>query len=136
MSRVLILYYTYTRQSGRVADVTAEAFRARGFEVVRAAIRFTDLRYAKPFSRFPLRHAYLDVFRMILPQLRRATGEIRVPDVAMHGEYDLVCIGSPTWWLTTSMPVRSFLKSEAAGRLLGGRRFAAFVVCRCTGATT
>ena len=79
-----------------MADVTAEAFRARGFEVVRAAIQFTDLRYAKLFSRFPLRHAYLDVFRMILPQLRRATGEIRVPDVAMHGEYDLLCIGSPT----------------------------------------
>ena len=45
-------------------------------------------------------------------------------------EYDLVCIGSPTWWLTTNMPIRSFLKSEAAGRLLGGKRFAAFVVCR------
>src|SRR4051812_192742 len=119
MSRVLILYYTYTRQSGTVADAIAEAFRARGFEVGRAAIQFTEVRYATLFSRFPLRHAYLDVFRMIVPQLRRATGEIRLPDVAMHGEYDLVCIGSPTWWLTTSMPVRSFLKSAAAGRLLG-----------------
>jgi hypothetical protein len=28
------------------------------------------------------------------------------------------------------MPVRSFMKSEAAGRLLKGKRFAAFVVCR------
>jgi hypothetical protein len=28
------------------------------------------------------------------------------------------------------VPIRSFLQSEAAGRLLDGKRFAAFVVCR------
>ena len=28
------------------------------------------------------------------------------------------------------MPVRSFLKSDLAGRLLDGKRFAAYVVCR------
>ena len=63
-------------------------------------------------------------------QLRRATGEIRIPEEAREGEYDLVCIGSPTWWLTTCMPIRSFMKSDAAARLLKQKRFAAFVVCR------
>src|SRR5262249_34437065 len=43
---------------------------------------------------------------------------------------DFVCIGSPTWWLTTCMPVRSFMESELAGQLLAGKRFAAFAVCR------
>jgi hypothetical protein len=28
------------------------------------------------------------------------------------------------------VPIRSYLKSEAAGRILKGRRFAAYVVCR------
>jgi len=128
--RVLVVYYSYTQQSRRVADVLAEVFRARGFEVQLAAIEFTDARYAPRFSRLPLRHAYLDVFRMLVPQLRRATGDIRVPDVVAQGRYDLVCIGSPTWWLTTNMPIRSFLKSVAAGRVLGGTHFAAYVVCR------
>src|SRR3954454_4437046 len=128
--RVLLLYYSYTQQSRRVADVMAEAFRLRDCEVQLAAIEFTDARYAKRFSRFPLRHAYLDVFRMALPQARRATGEIRVPAVVAQGEYDLVCFGSPSWWLTTNMPMRSFLESEAAARLLAGKHFAAFVVCR------
>jgi hypothetical protein len=67
---------------------------------------------------------------MMPAQLRSATGEIRIPDEAKDGEYDLVCIGSPTWWIKTSVPVRSFLKSDTAGRLLDGKRFAAFVVCR------
>ena len=74
MPRVLLLYYTYTQQSLRVANVMAEAFDARGFHVEQAAIAFTDARYASLFSRFPLRHAYLDVFRMTLPQLSSRHG--------------------------------------------------------------
>ena len=128
--RVLFLYYTYTQQSLRVADAMAEVFRQRGCDVSQAGIEFTDSRYAERFTRFPLRHAFLDIFGMLPAQLRGATGEIRVPDEAREGDYDLICVGSPTWWLKTSVPVRSFLKSDEAGRLLDGKRFAAFVVCR------
>jgi hypothetical protein len=91
---------------------------------------FTDERWAERFTRFPLRHAFLDVVGMLPAQLRRATGAIRIPHEAQEGDYDLVCVGSPTWWLRTSVPVRSFLVSDAAGRVLDGKRFAAFVVCR------
>jgi menaquinone-dependent protoporphyrinogen IX oxidase len=128
--QVLVVYYTYTQQSLKVAEVIAEEMRERGCDVRLAGIELTDSRYAERFTRFPLRHAYLDIFGMLPAQLRGATGEIRIPDEALEGEYDLVCIGSPTWWLKTSVPIRSFLKSDAAGRVLGGKRFAAFVVCR------
>jgi menaquinone-dependent protoporphyrinogen IX oxidase len=128
--RVLLVYYTYTQQSLKVAELIAEVLRQRGCDVRLAGIEFTDSRYTERFSRFPLRHAYLDIFGMLPAQLRGATGEIRIPEEAREGEYDLICIGSPTWWLKTSVPVRSFLKSDTAGRLLNGKRFAAFVVCR------
>ena len=130
MPRVLILYYTYTQQSRRVADSMEEAFRARGCDVRQAGIEFTDKRWAERFTRFPLRHAWLDVLGMLPAQLRGATGEIRIPDEAREGDYDLICVGSPTWFFRPSVPIRSFLKSEAAGRILNGKRFAAFVVCR------
>lgn len=128
--RVLFLYYTYTRQTLRVVEAIANVLRERGCEVEHAKIEFIDRRYSDRFSRFPLRHAYLDILGMLPAQLRRATGEIRVPDEARKGEYDLICIGSPTWWLTTCMPIRSVMKSDFAGRLLDRKRFAAFVVCR------
>ena len=48
----------------------------------------------------------------------------------LEGELRPVCIGSPTWWLKTSVPIRSFLSSDAARRRLSGRRFAACAVCR------
>src|SRR3954468_909478 len=128
--RVLVVYFTYTQQSRLVAQAMAEVLSQRGCEVRQAAIELTDSRYAERFSRFPLRRPYLDIFGMLPAQLRGATGEIRVPDDARDGDYDLVCIGSPTWWLKTSVPIRSFLTSDAAGRVLDGKRFAAFVVCR------
>src|SRR4029077_6954151 len=115
--RVLFIYYTYTQQTLRVIDAMAGVLRERGCEVRQARIEFTDPRYADRFSRFPLRHALLDLLGMLPAQLRRATGEIRIPDEAREGKYDLVCIGSPTWWLTTCMPIRSFMKSDAAARL-------------------
>jgi menaquinone-dependent protoporphyrinogen IX oxidase len=130
MPSVLLLYYTYTQQARRVVDVIEATFRERGFDVQLAAIEFTDPRYAQRFTRFPLVRPYLDLFGMLPAQLRRSVGEIRLPEIVTRGNYDVVCIGSPTWWLTTNMPVRSFLKSEAAGKVLAGAPFAAFVVCR------
>jgi len=128
--RVLFVYYTYTQQSLRVVEAMADVLRERGWEVRQAGIEFTDRRWAERFSRFPLRHAYLDVLGMAPAQLRGATGEIGIPDDARGGDYDLVCVGSPTWFFRPSVPIRSYLKSEAAGRILDGKRFTAFVVCR------
>jgi menaquinone-dependent protoporphyrinogen IX oxidase len=127
---VLFVYFSYTQQTLKVAEVMAEVLRERGCEVSHARIEFTDPRYVSMFSAFPLRRAFLQLISMLPAQLRRATGQIRVPGAALEGAYDLICIGSPTWWLTTNMPVRSFLKSDTAGHLLKGKRFAAFVVCR------
>jgi menaquinone-dependent protoporphyrinogen IX oxidase len=128
--RVLFVYFTYTQQSLRVAEAMADVLRGRGCDVRLAAIELTDSRYAERFTRFPLRHPYGDIFGMMPAQLRGATGEIQIPDEATDGDYDLVVIGSPTWWLRTSVPVRSFLKSDAGGRVLKDTRFAAYVVCR------
>jgi len=51
---------------------------------------------------------------MIPAELRRRRGTIEVPDVVTGQDYDLVVVGSPTWWLSTNVPVRSFLQSETA----------------------
>jgi hypothetical protein len=128
--KVLFVYYTYSQQTLCVVEAMTNVLRDRGCEVRQGKIEFTDPRYAERFSRFPFRHVYLDLFAMFPAQMRRATGQIRVPDEAIEVDYDLVCIGSPTWWLTTCMPVRSFMQSDAAKRLLAGKRFAAFAVCR------
>ena len=67
---------------------------------------------------------------MLVPQRRRKTGEIGIPPEAQQGDYDLVVFGSPTWWLTTCMPVRSYLESPAAKAVLDGKPFAGVSVSR------
>ena len=128
--QVLLLYYTYTGQSLKVLEAAGEVFRQRGCEVHKAQIEFTDPRYAERFSRFPMRKVWPDFLGMLPAQTLRATGDIRTPDEVRTGDYDLICIGSPTWWRTVSMPMRSFLKSHEARNLLDGKPFAVFVVCR------
>jgi menaquinone-dependent protoporphyrinogen IX oxidase len=128
--RVLFVYFTYTQQSLKVAEAMADVLRTRGCDVRLARIELTDSRWSDRFTRFPLRHAWFDVLGMMPAQLRGATGEISIPDDARDGDYDLVVIGSPTWWIKTSVPIRSYLASDAAGRVLRDTRFAAFVVCR------
>ena len=128
--RVLLLYYSYTGQSLKVLEAAGEVFAERGYEVHKAPIEFTDPRYAERFSRFPMRRVWPDMLSVLPAQKRGDTGEIRTPDTVRNGDYDLICIGSPTWWQTVSMPMRSFLKSNEARKLLSGKPFAVFVVCR------
>jgi hypothetical protein len=127
--KVLFVYDTYSQQTLGVLEAMAGVPCDRGSEVRQAKIEFTDPRYADRVSRFPFRRVYRDLFAMFPAQMRRATGQIHVPGEAQETDYDLVCIGSPTWWLTTCMPVRSFMKSNLAGRLPSSKRFTAFAVC-------
>jgi hypothetical protein len=128
--RVLIVYYSHTRQALRVSEAMAEVFGERGFAVSQAGIEFTDPKYLERFSVFPFRHAVFDIVPLLVPQLRQKTGQIRIPEAARQGDYDLVCFGSPTWFFRTAMPLRSYLESAEAAQVLAGRPFAAYVVCR------
>jgi menaquinone-dependent protoporphyrinogen IX oxidase len=127
---VLFVYYTYTQQTQKVAEAMADVFRDRGCDVRLAAIEFTEPRYRKRFSQFPMPHPFLEVLGMIPAELRRRPAMIGIPDVVTEQDYDLVCIGAPTWWLTTDVPIRSFLESDTASRVLNGKPFAVAVPCR------
>lgn len=128
--RVLLVCYSYTGQSRKVLAAAGRVFSQCGCDVEEAAIEFTDRRYGGRFAQFPMAHVWRTLLSVLPAQLRGAVGEIRVPDGLGERHYDLVCIGSPTWWGTAAMPVRSFLASRAAANMLAGTPFAVFVVCR------
>ena len=127
---VLFVYFTYTNQTQKVVDTMAEVFRGRGWDVHLALIEFTDLRYEKRFETFPMPRPLREVVGMIPAELCHRPATIAVPPFVSERKYDLVCIGSPTWWLSTNVPIRSFLELDATDQVLGGTRFAAAVPCR------
>ena len=129
-TRVLFVYYSHTQQAQRVCEAMAEVMRGRGFDVSQASIEFTDLRYRDKFAVFPFKHAVFDIVPLLWPQLRQKTGQIVIPDEAKSGDYDLIVLGSPTWFFRTCMPLRSYLVSDEAKAVLAGKPFGAYVVCR------
>ena len=127
---VLIVYYTLTKQVGRVADAMAAAFEMRGCEVTKALIEFTDERWVPTLSQFPMKHPMAQIASALPAQMRHRTGAIRIPSEAQAGDYDLVVIASPTWWFRTCIPIRSYLKSPAAKAILDGKPFATASISR------
>ncbi len=127
---VLMVYFSYTHQTEKVMEAMAEVLRDRGCETTLARIEFTDPRYEKRFKQFPMPKPFLEVVAMIPAELRHRPAQIGIPDVVTEREYDFVFIGSPTWWLSTDIPIRSFLESDAATKVLNGKPFTGAVCCR------
>ena len=128
--RVLIVYHTLTKQSGRVADAMAKALESRGCDATKALIEFTDKRWVPKLSQFPMKRPMPQIASVLPAQLRHKTGEIRIPSEAQSGDYDFVLIASPTWWFQTSIPIRSYLESPAARAILDGKPFATVSISR------
>jgi menaquinone-dependent protoporphyrinogen IX oxidase len=127
---VLFVFYSFTQQTRRVADSMGDALRARGHDVTEVALEFTDPHYGRKFEARPMSWPIAKIVSMLPAQLRRKTGQIQIPPEAQQGGYDLVVIGAPTWWLTTCMPMRSYLRDPAARRVLEGKPFAAYSTSR------
>ncbi|HEU5213549.1 MAG TPA: hypothetical protein VFU10_12325 [Gaiellaceae bacterium] len=128
--RALIVYYTLTKQSGRVAGALATALQDRGYDVSSALLEFKDERWVPKLSEFPMRRPFPNIASILPAQLRHKTGEIGIPPEAQQGDYDLVVLASPTWWFQTSMPMRSYLESPAAHAVLNGKPFATASISR------
>ena len=126
----LFVYYSFTKQTEMVVDAMAEQLGARGWHVTKASLGFPDGHYGGRFATLPMPRPIMHIAGMLPAQVRRKTGEIEIPAAARQGHYDLVVFGSPTWWLTTCMPIRSFLESSAAKAVLAGTPFAGVSVSR------
>jgi|SRR5271170_2125220 len=128
--KVLIVYYSYTKTTEQAALAMADRLTRRGAVVTTSNIAFTDEKFAKGFRKFPQKYPIPKIFRMLPLQARKKTGTIEVPSEAISGEFDFIIVGSPTWWLTTCMPVRSYLHDPSAKVALNGKHFSAFSVSR------
>jgi hypothetical protein len=111
MKEILIIYYS---QTGQLFDILKNIASTISDENVN--ISYCEILPKKKFP-FPWKQeefygAFPETFLQIPIQLEA------IPSDILQKKYDLVILGYTTWYLTPSIPINSFLKSEEAKTLL------------------
>lgn len=114
MKRILVIYYTQSGQLKEIADNFVAPFQKQGIPVDFYEIQM-ETPYPFPWTNESFFGAFPESF-LELPQPIKA-----MPPNIKTQEYDLVVLAYQVWYLSPSIPVTSFLKSEQARRLLEGK---------------
>ena len=114
MKRILVIYYTQSGQLKEIADNFVDPFQKQGIPVDFYEIQM-ETPYPFPWTNESFFGAFPESF-LELPQPIKAMP----PDIKTQ-EYDLVVLAYQVWYLSPSIPVTSFLKSEQARALLEGK---------------
>ncbi len=110
---ILVIYYSQTGQLEDIVKNIAKPFEAQKeqYDVTYYNIQLKeDFPFPWPgdvfFNTFP--ESYLQIPKEILPP----------SEEILNKKYDLILFGYQVWYLTPSIPIISFLKSDYAGRIL------------------
>lgn len=112
MKNVLVIYYSQSGQLQSIARKIAQPLlNSDEINVV-----FHEIQLEKPFP-FPWdKTSFFDAFPESFLQIPTALKP--VPEEIMKTKFDLILLNYQVWYLTPSIPVNSFLKSEQAKQLL------------------
>ena len=101
--KTLVVYYSATGSTQRVAGYIADALGADQFELVPAQpYTSEDLNWTTPGSRVNLEHDD-ETLRNV---------ELTADTVDNWADYDTVFVGYPIWWGIAAWPVNDFIKSN------------------------
>ncbi|MDR0224597.1 MAG: dialkylresorcinol condensing enzyme DarA [Myroides odoratus] len=112
MKRVLVIYYSQSGQLKRVLDqLVSPLVQDEAIDVT-----WYDIEMEKPYA-FPWKKAaFFDAFPESFKQLEQPL--IAPSEAILGATYDLVILGYQVWYLTPSIPINSFMKSDYAKQLL------------------
>ena len=123
MKEILILYYSQTGQLFDILkNITSEINNSEVtityYEIV------PEKAYEFPWKQEKFYDAFPESFLQIPSKIHPPT-----PDI-LDKKYDLVILGYQVWYLTPSIPINSFLKSDSAKKLLKNTPVVTVVACR------
>ncbi|MDO6516448.1 dialkylrecorsinol condensing enzyme DarA [Zobellia uliginosa] len=111
MKEVLVVYYSQTGQLRSIIDSVISPLQQESINITYHQI-LPKTPYGFPWKK----ERFFDVFPEAFLQIPT---EINTPDASvLSRKYDLVILGHQVWYLSPSIPLNSFLTSEAAKTLL------------------
>ncbi|WP_149274432.1 NADPH-dependent FMN reductase family protein [Pareuzebyella sediminis] len=111
MKEVLVIYYSQTGQLRDIIDHILEPFETDKVNVTYYQI-LPETPYPFPWNKEKFFDVFPESFLQIPTKLKRPDNAI------LSKKYDLVLLGHQVWYLSPSIPLNSFLKSESAKKLL------------------
>ena len=119
--RVLVIYYSFSGQTGGLLNRLTAGLKETGVEVVAERL------YPEPPLRFPL-NSIPRTLVMMLTTFLRCRVPIQPLANSCRERFDLVILAGPTWSYNPSGPVLSFLDRD--GELLSGQVVLSIISCR------
>ena len=115
MERILVVYYS---QSGQLKQIV-DHFVAPFIGAAGISVDYYEIEMETPFP-FPWNNeAFFGAFPESFLQIPQPIKPI--PAAIMEQQYSLVVLAYQVWYLSPSIPITSFLKSEQAAHLLSGK---------------
>ena len=112
MKNVLVIYYTQSGQLESIAKNIAKPF----LNSEEINLTFYEIQLEKPFP-FPWnKESFFDAFPESFLQIPTALKP--VPEEILNTKFDLVLFHYQVWYLSPSIPINSFLKSDDAKKIL------------------
>ncbi len=123
MKEILVIHYS---QTGQLTTILKNMITPIFKEDIN--VTYYEIKPKKPFD-FPWKpDSFYDVFPETFLQI---PSEIETPpEEILNKKYDLVVLGYQVWFLTPSIPINSFLKSDFAKKILGDTPVITVVACR------
>ncbi len=116
-----MLYYSQSGQLENVMDrIVAPLLKSDDIEC--------DYRQIKPVNPYPYPWPFYRFFNTF-PEAVNLNG-CEVEPITVKREYDLIVLGYTVWFLSPSIPVAGFLKSEQAQRLFKDKPVVTVIACR------
>lgn len=114
MKNVLVIYYSQSGQLKEIANnIALPLLNSDEINVL-----FHEIQLQNPFP-FPWdKNSFFDVFPETFLQIPSKL--VPISDEVMNTKFDLILLNYQVWYLSPSIPINSFLKSDQAKQLLNG----------------
>ncbi|TCN61116.1 dialkylrecorsinol condensing enzyme DarA [Flavobacterium circumlabens] len=112
MKNVLVIYYSQSGQLESIAQNIAKPF----LNSEEIQVTFHEIQLEQPFP-FPWdKTSFFDAFPETFLQIPTALKP--VPEEILNTKYDLILFHYQVWYLSPSIPINSFLKSDSGKKIL------------------
>lgn len=128
--RILVIYYSQTGQLKDIARNLVKPFKESQEYSVDYYCVEPKVKYPFPWDKKSFFGVFPESFQQIPVAIKSP------PENILNHDYDLVILAYQIWFLTPSIPINSFMKSEYGEKLIQGKKVVTTIGCRNMWATS